>query len=82
MNEYSAQLFAEANQGQIMVKPDFLECAGPEDCCFVEDSLLLPYESKINRIVLYRWNRKYPADLYFDIPLTEHAILSSMLYGI
>ena len=70
--EYSAQLFTEADQSRIIARPDFLECAGPEDCCFVEDSRLLPYESKIDRIILYRWNRKYPADLYFDIPLTEH----------
>lgn len=72
VDEYSAQLFAEADQCQIMIKPDFLECAGPEDCCFVENSPLLPYESKIDRIILYRWNRKYPADLYFDISLTEY----------
>ena len=72
MAGYSAQLFAEMNQNRIIVKSDFLECAGPEDCCFVENSRLLPYEGKMNRIILYRWNRKYPADLYFDIPLTEH----------
>lgn len=72
MDEYSAQLFVEADHSRIIVKPDFLECAGPGDYCFVEDSPLLPFESKIDRIILYRWNRKYPADLYFDIPLTEH----------
>ncbi|MET0016465.1 ribonuclease Z [Oscillibacter sp.] len=71
MTEYSAQLFT-ADQSRIIVKPNFLECVGPGDYCFVEDSMLLPYESKIDRIIFYRWNRKYPADLYFDIPLTEH----------
>lgn len=72
MNEYSAPLFATVDHSRIVVKPDFLECAGPGDFCFVEDSALLPYEGKIDRIILYRWNRKYPADLYFDIPLSEH----------
>ena len=30
---------------------------------------MAPYEEHIEKIVLFRWNRKYPADFYFDIEL-------------
>lgn len=51
------------------VDPDFLEKAGTEEYCFVEKSSVKEYESEITGIVLYRWNRSYPADLFFDIDL-------------
>ena len=49
--------------------------AGPEDLCFLEltgpDAAL----EGADRLILYRWNRRYPADLYFDIPLESWRLL-------
>lgn len=72
MNEYSAKQFTDA-AGQIIVDPDFTHKCPNGAYCFVEDvpvQMLLP-----ERIILYRWNRTYPADTYFDIPLTEWNLL-------
>ena len=32
--------------------------------------LIVELEEKIDSIILYRWNRVYPADTYFDIDLS------------
>ena len=47
-----------------------MENAGEDDFCFVEDLPLEMYQNKIKKIFLFHWNRAYPADTYFDIPLT------------
>lgn len=51
--------------------PEFLTKAGAEDFCFVEGENLTGYEGKITEIVLYRWNRDYPADLFFEVDLSK-----------
>lgn len=47
-------------------RDDFPEIAKENDRCFVEDRDITPYLEKITKIVLYHWNRDYPADLWFD----------------
>ncbi len=44
-----------------------LDKATPDDYCFIENKALLPYSDKIDELIIYRWNRKYPADMYLDI---------------
>ena len=39
---------------------------------FVENPPLLPYKYEIDEMVIYRWNRKYPADRYLDLLPMEH----------
>ena len=63
-SEISRPLFEE--RAGVVIRKDFLEKAGENDRCFVEDRDIAPYLEKITRIVLYHWNRDYPADFYFD----------------
>ena len=67
VSEYSADLFPDKEA--IHIDNNFLENAEKDNICFVEKESLLPYESKIETIIVYRWNRKYPADIKLDIPL-------------
>ena len=67
MNQYSAKQFSGMDAPQIQVDDLFLEKAAKGDYCFVEDQDLLPYEAKIEKLILYHWNRRYPADLYCSI---------------
>lgn len=69
ISEYSAELFPD--KSLIHVDNNFLENAEKNDVCFVEKESLLPYESKIETIIVYRWNRKYPSDIKLDIPLID-----------
>lgn len=34
---------------------------------FLEAEPLAPYAQQITRLVIYRWNRRYPADTYLDL---------------
>lgn len=68
MNAYSSKLFGRASD-KVIVEDDLFGCAPKESCCFVEDISLKPHEDKLEVIIVYYWNRTYPADVYLDIDL-------------
>ncbi len=73
LNEYSAESFAnEAKQEQLHVSEHFLDEAGKGQYCWVENVSVQDYESQAEKIIVFRWNRDYPADFYFDIDLTQN----------
>ena len=69
MNSYSMDLFGE--HSQIRADEHFLDNAIEDDYCFAEDIDITPYENKITKIILYKWNRAYPSDLKFGISLSD-----------
>lgn len=71
MNEYSSRLFLSYGFHPQRIAADFLDLANSGDYCFVEGNSLLPFCSKLEKIILYRWNRVYPADLYLEPGLLE-----------
>ncbi len=64
MNPYTAKQFTEPAT-HIVVDDAFLLRAGEEDYCFVEDADISSCMDKVRRVILYRWNRSYPADMFF-----------------
>ena len=74
MNEYSAKQFKEGLPSHVSVCEDFLGLAGPGEFCFVENADLTPYQEKITGIILYHWNREYPADYYFSFDMTQFVL--------
>ena len=67
MNAYSAKQFDSAPQ--ITIAENFLQRAAKGEFCFVENidpALALP---RLEKLILYRWNRSYPGDLFLDLPL-------------
>lgn len=71
MSPYSLKQFKEENQADLIADEQFLDAAGEEDFCFVENQNLQQYEKKITEIIVYRWNRDYPADLFLDVDLKD-----------
>ncbi|MCI8667768.1 MAG: ribonuclease Z [Dorea sp.] len=71
MNEYSARMFKEASGSQIIASEDFLCNAGVGEFCFVEDRDVGDFLQKLESVIVYKWNRCYPADVYFSINLTN-----------
>ena len=69
MNNYSKEIFGD--HSQIRADEHFLDKARDADYCFVEDIDVTPYEDKISKIILYKWNRAYPSDLKFGISLSD-----------
>ena len=72
MNAYSADMFGKLPQ--VVIDEDFLSKAESNDICFAENIDVLPYAYKIDKIIIYKWNRHYPSDLTFDIPLDNYEI--------
>ena len=70
MNNYSYKLFKDIDTGNIKVSEDFLNLSN-DGFFLVEDKLLKLYEDKINILIIYKWNRIYPADLHFDINVND-----------
>ena len=70
LNSYSASQFTEEDLARLEISEDFLDKAGPGDYCFVEDRPVCPYEEKIEKLLVFKWNRIYPSDTHFDIDLS------------
>lgn len=72
MNNYSYKLYKDIDDGNIQVCEDFLEQCNSNDFCLVENETLNNIINKIDNIVIYKWNRIYPADMHFDIDLENN----------
>lgn len=70
IDKYSEILFKGTN-ADYKISDNLLEEAKDGDCCFIENKALRTFSDKIEKIILYRWNRKYPADFFFDIDLAS-----------
>lgn len=75
MNSYSGYLFAD-KPGNIQICEDFLESAESGDFCFIENLQTAPYLIRFSEIYVFRWNRRYPSDLYFPDVLDEGKVLT------
>jgi len=75
MNETSEKLYQEF-QNQVVCE-DFLEKAGENDYCLVEDQSLLPLEKEIKKIIIFWWNKIYPADMFFDLSLDQWQLVET-----
>lgn len=65
MSSYSAKQFCDYT-GYVTDDNYFVK-AGVDDYCFIEDK---GYSlEKVREIILCKWNRKYQADVFFDIDL-------------
>ncbi len=88
MSHYSARQF----DGDIYAGEDYLSGAGDGDWCFVENSDYAAFAEHIEQLVLFHWNRDYPADGYFvfpgswslysteDFPGTSHEKITQEVY--
>ncbi len=68
MNAYSYGQFGE-DDGNFCVEEEFLSKAGAGEYCFVEDQMA--DEKMIEKLILYRWDKVYPADRRLEFDLGE-----------
>lgn len=76
MSTQTASQFSDLPVG-VKVAENFLVLAGEADYCFVEDSAWEQYAAGVREIVVYRWNRIYPADTRFPASELERRKLIS-----
>ena len=78
MNQYSYKQFCQGDDGpQINVDDSFMHEAAQGDFAFIEDAPVKPHEKWIEKVVLYKWNRKYPSDQKLDIDLSGWRLIST-----
>lgn len=75
MNSYSYALFK--NQEIDCVVDDYFLDSNDDVYYFVEDNDLSDYESDIDEIIIYWWNRNYPSDIKFAIDLSLYSLYDS-----
>ena len=69
VSPYSKSLFPEGG-ANITVAEDPCAAAGEDDYVFVEDTDPAAAWERVTALIIYRWNRAYPADTYFACDLT------------
>lgn len=71
VNSYTAKQFAEDEKVRLHIQEDFLDDIGEDELCFVENLPLDGHEHDITKLIVYRWNRIYPADVRFPYDLSS-----------
>ena len=71
MDAYSEPLFAQTD-ADIRISREIPTDGGEADVYFMEDRSPLPYLRAFDAVTVYRWNRRYPADLIFDADWEKH----------
>lgn len=74
MSPYSGKLFRDLGAAKILTDEAFLEKAQEGEFCFVEDRDLSPYKEKISRVIVFKWNRVYPADTFLTLDLGSYTL--------
>lgn len=72
---YSLPLFEKSGVDYRVTDLPFPELM--EGYCFVEDCDPAQFEDQIEEMILYRWNRHYPADLFFSVDLSRFRLTLS-----
>ena len=65
INSFSKTLFEPYSNK--VIYDNLLACCPDRSFCFVEDLALLPFVEDIQTLILYHWNRHYPADRHLDL---------------
>lgn len=75
---YSEPLFSQA-ECSVSISDSFLTDANANDYCFVENTSVAKFKEKISKLIIYKWNRDYPSDFYFDIDYANDYKLETTL---
>lgn len=71
MNAYSKKQFEDELAENVVVDETFLSKAGYGEYCFVETEDITEFLPTAERLIIYKWNRRYPSDFKFMVDLSE-----------
>lgn len=71
MDHYSYKQFSSMDDRQIALLQNYETAIPKQDFLFIERSPLAALVVKCDLLIVYNWNRHYPADLYLDIDLSQ-----------
>lgn len=70
LTEYSRELFSDIDIETVVTQSPLASASG-DDVCFIESSEITGAADKISRLIIYKWNRKYPSDTRLGFLPTE-----------
>lgn len=73
MDRYSEPLFSKTDANVKLVSSP----SGSTKLFFAERTVPLEHRDAIDKVILYRFNRSYPADTFFELPLDEFELIKS-----
>lgn len=76
ITEFSKELFEEGKYNLFKIE-EFLQIH-ENDYVFIENYSPKLLEDNLNEIILFNWNRNYPADIFFDISLDDWILQSEI----
>lgn len=79
MSRRCAAGFPEKSQPHIICRDSPMEAA-LDGYCMIETENASSSASRIEKVILYRWDTVYPADVYFNLPLDTGWELESETY--
>lgn len=83
VKEYSKELFEDyfddnnlgsLEDNNIVVDEQYLLKIEDRDYCFIEDREIINYTDKVEKVIIYRWNRDYPADVYYEFDNNQFSL--------
>ena len=81
MRSNSSKLFL-ANPDRILIEDNLLKDTLKYGYCFLENVPLKSYQDRIDNLIVYSWNRAYPADTYLDVDLiTDWETIDTKEFG-
>lgn len=74
ITNFSQDIFDISENPNIIIDDDFISKIDKDDYCFIENIDVNAFVDKVDKIILYNWNRHYPADKYFNIILNDWVV--------
>lgn len=74
---YSKPLF-DGHDLDLRITESPIEAAKNGGYCLIETLDPAPYADHIDELVIYRWNRHYPADVHFTLSLDAYTLESTV----
>ena len=71
MNAYSRKQFSKEDENRIAVAENGFQNIRSGEYCFLEDEDPEQYTDQIEELILFHWNRIYPADFFCTLDLSE-----------
>lgn len=78
MNSYSFKMFEKDGSNANIKVDENLPVDDNMNFQFIENVKLSKFEQKIDNLVVYYWNRKYPNDFKFDIDISKWKLVSEV----
>ena len=74
MSQYTSSLFQEEDSKVVLIDDEFLTKASKNDYCFIEDAVPDEIKNKVEKLILFKWNREYPSDTKLEMDLSSYKI--------